>query len=52
MVSIGKDNLQAVINAATNATVKLTNDIFLTSRITVSNSVTLDLNGFSVSSDL
>jgi hypothetical protein len=51
MVSIGKDNLQAVINAATNATVKLTNDIFLTSRITVSNSVTLDLNGFSVSSD-
>ena len=51
MVSIGKDNLQAVINAATNATVKLTNDIFLTSRITVSNSVTLDLNGFSISSD-
>ena len=51
MVSIGKDNLQEVINATTGATVKLTNDIFLTSKITVSNSVTLDLNGFSISSD-
>lgn len=51
MVNIGTDNLQAVIDAATNTTVKLTNDIFLTSKITVSNSVTLDLNGFSISSD-
>lgn len=51
MVSIGKDNFQAMIDAATGTTVKLTNDIFLTSRITVSNSVTLDLNGFSISSD-
>lgn len=51
MVNIGTDNLQAVIDAATDTTVKLTNDIFLTSKITVSNSVTLDLNGFSISSD-
>ena len=51
MVSIGKDNFQTMIDAATGTTVKLTNDIFLTSKITVSNSVTLDLNGFSISSD-
>ena len=33
MVSIGKDNFQTMIDAATGTTVKLTNDIFLTSKI-------------------
>ena len=43
---------KAIDNAAVGETVVLTNDIILTSRTTVSNVVTIDLNGYSIKGDI
>lgn len=53
MANVENDALQTAIdNAAVGETVVLTNDITLTSRITVSNVVTIDLNGHVISGSI
>lgn len=42
----------AIDNAAVGETIMLTENIVLTSRVTVANVVTLDLNGYSISGDI
>lgn len=52
MVDVKNGALQfAIDNAAVGETVILTSDIILTSRITVSNIITLDLNGYTITSN-
>ncbi len=52
MANVENGALQTAIdNAAVGETVVLTNDITLTKRITVSNVVTIDLNGYSINSN-
>lgn len=53
MISVENGALQAAINnAAVGETVVLTSDIVLTSRISVSNVITLDLNGYMITGDI
>lgn len=53
MANVENGALQSAINnAAVGETVVLTSDITLTSRITVSNVVTIDLNGYSINGDI
>lgn len=53
MANVKNDALQTAIdNAAVGETVVLTKDITLTSRVTVSNVVTIDLNGYVISGSI
>lgn len=53
MANVENDALQTAIdNAAVGETVVLTRDITLTSRVTVSNVVTIDLNGYVISGSI
>ena len=53
MANVENGALQkAIDNAAVGETVVLTSDIALTKRVTVSNVVTIDLNGYSVKGDI
>lgn len=53
MANVKNGALQyAIDNAAIGESVVLTNDIVLTSRVTISNVVTIDLNGYTISSNL
>lgn len=53
MANVENGALQATIdNAVVGETVVLTNDIVITSRVTVSNIVTLDLNGYNINGDI
>ena len=53
MANVENSALQTAIdNAAVGETVALINDITLTSRVTVSNVVTIDLNGYSIKGDI
>lgn len=53
MVNVKNGALQSAIdNAAVGETVVLTNDIVLDSRVTVSDVVTIDLNGYVITSDI
>ena len=53
MANVENGALQiAIDNAAVGETVVLTNDITLTKRITVSNVITIDLNGHSISGEI
>lgn len=53
MANVENGALQfAINNAAVGETVVLTSDITLTSRVTVSNVVTIDLNGYSIKGDI
>ena len=53
MVNVKNGALQSAIdNAAVGETVVLTSDIILTSRITVSNVVTIDLNGYTITGNI
>lgn len=53
MVNVENGALQTAIdNAAVGETVKLTSDIILTNRITVSNVVIIDLNGYTITCDM
>ena len=53
MVKVENGDLQSAIdNAAVGETVVLTSDIVLTSRVTVSNVVTIDLNGYTITCNI
>lgn len=53
MANVENGALQSAINnAAVGETVVLTSDITLTSRVTVSNVVTIDLNGYTITGDI
>lgn len=53
MANVESGALQSAIdNAAVGETVVLTEDIVLTSRVTVSNVVTIDLNGYAITGDI
>ena len=53
MANVENGALQlAINNAAVGEVIVLTNDIILTSRVTVSNVVTIDLNGYSIIGDI
>lgn len=53
MANVENGALQSAINnAAVGETVVLTNDIVLTSRVTVSNVVTIDLNGYVITGNI
>lgn len=53
MANVENGALQiAINNAAVGETVVLTDDIVLTKRVTVSNVVTIDLNGYSIKGDI
>ena len=53
MANVENGALQAAIDkAAVGETVVLTNDITLTSRVTVSNVVTIDLNGYAITGNI
>ena len=53
MASLNNSTLQSIINkAAIGEIITLTNDIVLTSRITVSNSVIIDLNGHIITGNI
>ena len=53
MANVKNGALQTAIdNAAVGETVVLTSDIVLTKRVTVSNIVTIDLNGYTISGDV
>lgn len=53
MVNVENGALQSAIDrAAVGESVVLTNDIVLTSRVTVSNVITIDLNGYSINGDI
>lgn len=53
MINVENGALQtAISNAAVGETVVLTSDITLTSRVTVSNVVTIDLNGYTITGNI
>lgn len=53
MANVKNGALQSAIdNAAVDETVALTGDVVLTSRVTVSNVVTIDLNGYTITGDV
>ena len=53
MANVENGNLQfAIDKAAVGETVVLTNDIALTGRVTVTNVVTIDLNGYSIKGNI
>lgn len=53
MVNVENNNLQAIIDSvSTGETIVLMNDIVLTSKVSISKELTLDLNGYVISGDV